>query len=216
MPVRCGDSQEYCRLGSNSWKEKTMAEETEVTQEAADSEAPAAEAAAEEAPAAEAAAVEAVSTEEAAAEEKPKAAKASTKTSAKGTKAKKGSPLDDIMSTIKNMSVLELAELVKALEEEFGVSAAAPMAVAAPVGATAEAGAAAEEEKTEFNVILKDFGPNKISVIKAVRELTSLGLKESKDLVESAPKAVREGVAKEEATSMKEKLEAAGATAEIT
>ena len=198
-----------------------MAEETEVTQEAAASEAPAAEAAA---PAAEAAAAEEASTEEAppaeqaAAEEKSKAAKASTKASAKGAKAKKDSPLDDIMNTIKAMSVLELAELVKALEEEFGVTAAAPMAVAAPVGgmAGAGAGAAEEEEKTEFNVILKDFGPNKISVIKAVRELTSLGLKESKDLVESAPKAVREGVTKEEAASMKEKLEAAGATAEIT
>ena len=196
-----------------------MAEETEVTQEAAASEAPAAEAAA---PAAEAAAAEEASTEEAppaeqaAAEEKSKAAKASTKASAKGAKAKKDSALDDIMSTIKAMSVLELADLVKALEEEFGVTAAAPMAVAAPVGLAAGAGAAEEEEKTEFNVILKDFGPNKISVIKAVRELTSLGLKESKDLVESAPKAVREGVTKEEAASMKEKLEAAGATADIT
>ena len=190
-----------------------MAEETEVTQEAAASEAPAAEAAAAEA----ASTDEAPPAEEAAADDKSKAAKASTKASAKGAKAKKDSPLDDIMNTIKAMSVLELAELVKALEEEFGVTAAAPMAVAAPVGGMAGAGAAAEEEeKTEFNVILKDFGPNKISVIKVVRELTSLGLKESKDLVESAPKAVREGVTKEEAASMKEKLEAAGATAEIT
>jgi len=154
-------------------------------------------------------------TQEAVAEEKPKAAKAP----AKATKAKKSSSLDDIMATIKSMTVLELSELVKALEEEFGVSAAAPMAFAAPAGAAgAEAGAPAEEaeEKTEFNVILKDFGANKISVIKAVRELTSLGLKESKDLVEGAPKPVREGVTKEEAASMKEKLEAAGATVDIT
>ena len=177
-----------------------MAEETEVTQEAA-----ATEAAAEEAPTAEAPAAE-----EVAVEEKPKAAKASTK-------AKRDSSLGDIMSAIKSMSVLDLAELVKALEEEFGVTAAAPMAVAAPAGGTADAGAAAEEEeKTEFNVILKDFGANKISVIKAVRELTSLGLKESKDLVEGAPKPVREGVTKEEAASMKEKLEAAGATVDVT
>lgn len=122
------------------------------------------------------------------------------------------------MNTIKNMSVLELAELIKALEEEFGVSAAAPVAVAAPAGAVAaEAGApeAEAEEQTEFTVILKDFGANKINVIKAVRELTSLGLKESKDLVESAPKSVREGINKDEAASAKEKLEAAGATVEI-
>ena len=153
---------------------------------------------------------------EEAAEEKPKATKA--KASTKTAKAKSSSSLDDIMNTIKNMSVLELAELVKALEEEFGVSAAAPMAVAAPAGAgAAEAGAPAAEaeEKTEFTVILKDFGANKINVIKAVRELTSLGLKESKDLVESAPKPVREGINKDEATTTKEKLEAAGATVEV-
>jgi large subunit ribosomal protein L7/L12 len=153
---------------------------------------------------------------EEAAEEKPKATKA--KASTKTAKAKSSSSLDDIMNTIKNMSVLELAELVKALEEEFGVSAAAPMAVAAPAGAgAAEAGAPAAEaeEKTEFTVILKDFGANKINVIKAVRELTSLGLKESKDLVESAPKPVREGISKDEAATTKEKLEAAGATVEV-
>jgi len=146
-------------------------------------------------------------------EEKPKAAKAATK----GTKAKKSSAFDDIMTAIKKMNVLELSELVKALEEEFGVTAAAPMVVAAPVGAgQADAGAAEVEEKTEFNVILKDFGANKINVIKAVRELTALGLKESKDMVESAPKAIREGVSKEDAASMKEKLEAAGATVDVT
>ncbi|HEY41163.1 MAG TPA: 50S ribosomal protein L7/L12 [Dehalococcoidia bacterium] len=157
---------------------------------------------------------------EEAAEEKPKAtkAKAPAKAPAKTAKAKGSSSLDDIMNTIKSMSVLELSELVKALEEEFGVSAAAPVAVAAPAGAAAaEAGAPAAEaeEKTEFTVILKDFGANKINVIKAVRELTALGLKESKDLVESAPKPVREGVNKDEAASAKEKLEAAGATVEI-
>ncbi len=158
-------------------------------------------------------------TQEAAAEEaeekKPKAAKA--KAPAKVEKTKRSSSLDDIMNTIKNMSVLELAELVKALEEEFGVSAAAPVAVAAQAGVgPAEGGAAAEvEEKTAFTIILKDFGANKINVIKAVREITSLGLKESKDLVESAPTTVREGVNKDEAASMKEKLEAAGATVEV-
>lgn len=120
---------------------------------------------------------------------------------------------EDIMVAIKNMTVLELAELVKALEAEFGVSAAAPVAVAA---APAAAAAPAEEEKTEFNVVLKAMGANKINVIKAVRELTSLGLKESKDLVEGAPQAVKEGVTKEEADTAKQKLEAAGATVEIT
>jgi len=189
-----------------------MADDTEVTQEAAASEATAPEATPEEAPAAEVVAP----AEQAEAEEKPKAAKASTKASSKATKAKKDSSLDDIMNAIKSMSVLELAELVKALEEEFGVTAAAPMAMAAPAGAAGEAAAAEEEEKTEFNVILKDFGANKISVIKAVRELTSLGLKESKDLVEGAPKPVREAVTKDEAAAMKEKLEAAGATVDVT
>ena len=110
------------------------------------------------------------------------------------------------------MTVLELSELVKALETEFGISAAVPVAAAA--AAPAEA-AAPDEEQTEFNVILKEIGANKINVIKAVRELTALGLKDSKDLVESAPKAVKEGINKEEATAAKQKLEAAGATAEI-
>ena len=169
-----------------------MAEqETEVTQEAAATEEAATEAAAEK---------------------EPKAAKAT----AKAPKAKKASVIDDIMNAVKKMNVLELSELVKALEEEFGVSAAAPMAMAVQAGAGQADAAAEVEEQTEFNVILKDFGANKINVIKAVRELTSLGLKESKDLVEGAPKAVREGVAKEDAASMKEKLEAAGATVEIT
>ena len=109
--------------------------------------------------------------------------------------------------------MLELAELVKALETEFGVSAAAPVAVAA-AAAPGEA-AAPVEEKTEFTVILKEIGANKINVIKAVRELTNLGLKESKDLVEAAPKAVKEGVNKDDAAAAKTKLEAAGAKVEV-
>ena len=122
--------------------------------------------------------------------------------------------IEQIMTTIKGMTVLELAELIKAFESEFGVSAAAPMmaVAAAPAAATA---APAAEEKTEFTVVLKEIGANKINVIKAVRELTSLGLKESKDLVEAAPTNVREGVSKEESAAIKAKLEAAGATVEV-
>jgi len=148
---------------------------------------------------------------------KPKTAKAATgeeKASAKVETGKKAAAIDDLMATIKNMTVLELAELIKALETEFGVSAAAPVVVA-PGATEAGAAAPAAEEKTEFTVILKDIGANKINVIKAVRELTTLGLKDSKDLVESAPKPVKEGVGKEEAATMKQKLEAAGATVEI-
>lgn len=122
---------------------------------------------------------------------------------------------EEMIAAIKNMTVLELSELVKALEEEFGVTAAAPMAPVA-ASATSTAPAAPEaEEKTEFSVTLKEIGANKINVIKAVREVTTLGLKEAKDLVESAPKAVKEGISKEEANTIKEKLEAAGATVEI-
>lgn len=118
-----------------------------------------------------------------------------------------------IIDAVKTLNVLELSQLVKALETEFGVTAAAPVAVAA---AAAPAAAPAEvEEKSEFSVILKSFGANKIAVIKAVREVTNLGLKESKDLVEGAPKPVKEGVNKQEAQSIKEKIEAAGGTAEV-
>lgn len=128
-------------------------------------------------------------------------------------KAEKNTASEEIMTAIKKMTVLELAELVKALESEFGISAAAPvMAAAAP---SAEAAPADVEEQTEFTVILKEIGANKISVIKAVRELTSLGLKESKDLVEGAPQPVKEGVNKDEADAMKQKLEGAGATVEV-
>jgi large subunit ribosomal protein L7/L12 len=123
---------------------------------------------------------------------------------------------EDLIEEIKGMSVLDLAEVVKALEEEFGVSAAAPVAVAvAPGGDGGDAGAAAEE-KTEFDVVLKGIGEKKISVIKAVRELTPLGLKEAKDLVEAAPKAVLEGVSKEDADVAKAKLEEAGAAVEVS
>ena len=115
-----------------------------------------------------------------------------------------------ILEEIKTLNILELADLVKALEEEFGVSAA-PVAVAG--GAAAPAAAA--EEQTEFNVILADAGASKLGVIKVVREITGLGLKEAKDLVESAPKALKEGVSKEEADKLKEQLVAAGATVEI-
>lgn len=122
--------------------------------------------------------------------------------------------VEGLIETIKGMTVLELAELVKTLEKEFGVSAAAPVAVAA-AGSAAPAAAAAEE-KTEFNVILKAAGANKIAVIKVVRELTNLGLKESKDLVEGAPKPVKEGINKDDAANAKKKLEEAGATVDVT
>ena len=119
---------------------------------------------------------------------------------------------DQLIEEISAMSVLEMAELVKALEEKFGVSAAAPVAVAA---AGAAAPAAAAEEKTEFNVVLTSAGANKIAVIKVVREITGLGLKEAKDLVDGAPKTVKENVAKADAEEMKKKLAAAGAAAEL-
>lgn len=174
----------------------------ETTKEEAVVEEAAAEEKTEEKPAA----------EEKPAEEKPKAEK---KPAAKKAKSS-GASIDDIMNTIKGMTVLELSELVKALEEEFGVTAAAPMMAAPMAGGAAAAPAEEAEEKTEFTVTLKTVGENKISVIRAVRELTSLGLKESKDLVEGAPKPVKEGVNKEEADAAKAKLEEAGATAEIS
>jgi large subunit ribosomal protein L7/L12 len=124
--------------------------------------------------------------------------------------------IESIMETIKGMTVLELAELVKAMEKEFGITAAAPVAVAASGAPAGGAPAKVEEEKTEFTVTLKEIGANKISVIRAVRELTNLGLKESKDLVEAAPKPVKEGVNKDEANAAKAKLEEAGAKAEIS
>ena len=123
---------------------------------------------------------------------------------------------DQILEAIDTMTVLELSELVKAFEERYGVTAAAPAAAAAaPAGGGDGAAPAAAEEQTEFDAILTDVGPNKILVIKAVRELTGLGLKEAKDLVDAAPKAVKEGVTKEEAEAAKEKLSEAGATTEV-
>jgi large subunit ribosomal protein L7/L12 len=119
----------------------------------------------------------------------------------------------EILEKISSMTVLELSELIKAMEDKFGVSAAAAVAVAGPAGGAAPAAAA--EEKTEFTVMLTTVGENKVNVIKAVRELTSLGLKEAKDLVDGAPKAVKEGVSKADAEAAKKKLEEAGAKVEI-
>jgi large subunit ribosomal protein L7/L12 len=119
---------------------------------------------------------------------------------------------DTFLTALDSMSVMELNELVKAIEEKFGVSAAA---MAAPAAAGGGAGAAAAEEKTEFNVMLLETGANKVSVIKAVREITGLGLKEAKDLVDAAPKAVKEGMPKADAEAAKKKLEEAGAKAEL-
>ena len=120
-----------------------------------------------------------------------------------------------VVDYIKGISVLELSQLVKTLETELGVSAAAAVAVAAPAGGGAAAAAAPVEEKTEFTVTLTDNGTNKINVIKVVREITALGLKEAKDLVESAPKPIKEGVPKDEAESIKKKFEEVGAKVEI-
>ncbi len=124
---------------------------------------------------------------------------------------------EELLESIKELSVLELSELVKALEEEFGVSAAAPVAMATVQGVagTAEV-AAAEEEKTEFDVTIQEIGPNKINVIKAVRSVTTLGLKEAKELVESAPVAVKEAIGKDDAEQVKEQLESAGATVQVS
>ncbi len=156
---------------------------------------------------------EQVESEQPKVEGEPKAKKQSKakETSSSGAKAM---AKEDIIAAVKTMTVLELADLVKALEEEFGVTAA-PVAVASGAVGAPAAAAAAEEEKSEFTVILKEIGENKINVIKAVREVTTLGLKEAKDLVESAPKPVKEGVNKDEAAATKKKLEEAGAKVEI-
>jgi large subunit ribosomal protein L7/L12 len=122
---------------------------------------------------------------------------------------------DEILEAIDQMTVLDLSDLVKSFEERYGVTAAAPVAVAAAPAAGDGAAAAPAEEKTEFDAVLTEVGANKILVIKAVRELTGLGLKEAKDLVDAAPKAVKEGVTKEEADQVKEKLAEAGASVEI-
>ena len=122
---------------------------------------------------------------------------------------------EQLISNLEGMTVLELNALVKTLEERWGVSAAAPMAVGVAAGGAGAAAAAPEEEQTEFDVILTDIGANKIQVIKAVRELTSLGLKEAKDVVDGAPKAVKQAVSKDEAAAAKAKLEEAGAKADV-
>ncbi len=123
----------------------------------------------------------------------------------------------DVVNYLEKASMIEISELIKEIEEKFDIQAApAQVAVAAAPGAAGGADAPAAAEKTEFDVVLKDFGENKIQVIKAVRGVTSLGLKEAKDLVESAPKSVKEGVAKEEAEEVKKKLEEAGATVELS
>ncbi len=119
--------------------------------------------------------------------------------------------ITNIIEEIKSLTIIELADLVKAVEDEFGVSAAAPVGVVAVAGAAAPAA----EEKTEFDVILKSFGAKKLDVIKAVREITGLGLKEAKEMVEGAPKTVKEGVSKDEAESLKKTLEEAGAEVEV-
>jgi large subunit ribosomal protein L7/L12 len=124
--------------------------------------------------------------------------------------------VQQVLDIISGMTILELRDLNKAIEETFGVTAAAPVAIAAaPAAGAAAAPAAVEEEQTEFTVVLKDFGANKINVIKAIREVTSLGLKEAKDLVESAPVNVKESVTKDEAESVKSKLVEAGATVDV-
>ena len=152
-------------------------------------------------------------------EEEKKEKKAAKKTTKKKAEKKNEATLsmDEIIEALGSMTVLELSELVKALEDKFGVSAAAPMfAVGAVPGAAAAAASAPDdEEQTEFDVVLKDFGAQKIQVIKAVRELTDLGLRESKELVEGVPSAVRQAVNKEEAEQAKTKLEDAGAVVEI-
>lgn len=143
--------------------------------------------------------------------------KEEAKEASKAKKDAKGLTKDEIIAAIKGMTVLDLADLVKTLESEFGVSAAPVAVVAGPIAAPSEqAEAAPAEEKTEFTVTLKSFGEKKIEVIKAVREVTTLGLKQAKDLVEAAPQVVKEGVPKEEAETAQQKLEAAGAAVEIT
>jgi large subunit ribosomal protein L7/L12 len=178
--------------GFNNWREDKMSQdEAEVKQEGE---------------------VEVKQEPEATAEVKKPEAKAKAKKPGVKVEAKKSAVIDEIMAAIKKMTVLELVELVKTLQTEFGVSA--PTAVVA-AAAPAAAAAAPAEEKTEFTVILKEVGANKINVIRAVRELTTLGLKEAKDFVEGAPQTLKEGVNKEEAATAKQKLEAAGAKVEV-
>jgi large subunit ribosomal protein L7/L12 len=143
------------------------------------------------------------------------AAKEETKSKKSTEKKATAGSIDTIIESIENLSVLDLSKLIKALEDRFGVSAQAPMMAAPMMAAAPTAAAPVAEEQTEFNVVLAAVGEKKIQVIKVVRELTALGLKEAKDLVDSAPKPVKEGVPKEEAESIKKKLEEVGATIEI-
>jgi large subunit ribosomal protein L7/L12 len=179
-----------------------MAEEKkeQVKAEEAKAEAPA-EAKAEAAAEAKTEEAAEAKTEAAAAEEKPK--------------VQLSEKMEGIVKNIEGMTVLELSELVKALEDKFGVSAAAPVAVAAPGAAGAAAGGAEAEEKSVFSVVLADVGPKKINVIKEIRALTNLGLKEAKDLVEAAPKEVKTDIPKDEAEKMKKQLEETGAKVEL-
>jgi len=147
-------------------------------------------------------------------EEKPTPVAPTEKKEEAKPKVKVTEKMEGMMNTIGEMSVMELSDLVKALEEKFGVSAQAPVAVAAAGGAAGAAGAA-EEEKSVFTVVLAEIGPKKINVIKEIRALTNLGLKEAKDLVEAAPKEVKDGLTKEEAEKMKKQLETAGAKIEL-
>jgi len=154
--------------------------------------------------------------------EVPSADKKTTASSAAGEEKKSKKPdiqlskkMQDIVASVESMTVLELSNLVKVLEEKFGVTAAQPMMAVAGMAGAAAPGAAPAEEKTAFTVVLTSIGSNKIQVIKEIRAMTTLGLKEAKDLVESAPKSVKEGVTKDEAGEMKKKLEAAGAKVEL-
>lgn len=142
-------------------------------------------------------------------------AKDQPKKEKEGTKVAMTKEQEEFVSKIENMSVMELSSLVKVLEEKFDVSAQAPMMVAQAGGAAAAGAAAAEEEKSTFDVVLSDIGANKIQVIKEIRAVTSLGLKEAKDLVEAAPKAIKEGILKAEAEEIKKKVEATGAKVEL-
>ena len=154
------------------------------------------------------------------AEAKPEKAEPKAEAKPEKAAAEKSSPelskkLKDLMKSVEEMSVMELSTLVKAMEDKFGVSASMPMMAMAPGAAGAGAGGAAAEEKTTFDVILAKMGDKKIQVIKEIRTVTSLGLKEAKDLVESAPKPIKQGVSKEEAEEIKKKVEAQGATVEL-
>ena len=143
------------------------------------------------------------------------AAKKTREESEEKPKVKLSKKMEDVLTTVESMSVLELADLVHALEDKFGVSAQAPVAMAAVAAAGAPGAATQEEEKSSFSVVLTSAGDKKIQVIKEIRQVTTLGLKEAKDLVESAPKTVKEAVPKEEAEKIKKQLEAAGAKVEL-